>query len=214
MLNILNKIKTFRPLKGFKSSLSSSGLSLNLVQTKSRFSFSTQNTSQHKLENQVEDEDLFETSVPFEDLVEKRVDLQSVIDIEKHKEELIESFRETQMSPLERVTLKQSRLEKKFGPNSQDIINARFTKNIDGLKTHKMYRPFNLGYQYTLDNYQFKDGIDYDVLHRRDEYLATSRLSYLDLRNSYIQNKFKNVLKEDEHFSKYEREYYAEVTEF
>ena len=77
-----------------------------------------------------------------------------------------------------------------------------------------MYTPFHLGYQKALDNYQFKDGIDYDFLHRTDEYLATSRLSYLDLENSHIQSKFKRVLKEGEHYSKYEREYYAEVTEF
>jgi hypothetical protein len=45
------------------------------------------------------------------------------------------------------------------------------------------------------------------VLDRADEYMGLSRLTYLELDNQYVTNKFKYLLDEDEHFSKFEDPY-------
>lgn len=212
MLNILNKIKSFHPLKGKGSSLSVLPYTLNKTQPQLKFPFATLKNQTPAAENNTEVPDVLETSIPFEDLIEKRVDLKELIDLDKQREELIQLFRETQMSPEETVQLKQQRLEEKYQSFAPDMINRRFMIEVDALKSHKIYRPFSFTYQNSLDNYNFRDGNDYHVLQRTDEYHALSRLSYVDMSNSFIQNKLKHLLNPKEHFSKFAGEYETEVS--
>jgi len=155
---------------------------------------------------QVEENSLY--SGDFERLISRRIP--DGIDTEETRKELEKFLLESHKSPRERRAEKLKNLQETYGPNFKHMAEAKYQVVVDALKSFSFCRETRFSFQQPLDSYKFDGNVDYQVLDRNDEVKALSRMSYVELNNGFIRKKFKHVLKEDEHFSKYENEYYAE----
>jgi len=158
------------------------------------------------VESNTEGEGEFQGSV--EELVTKRAPQTSSYDafsIEAQKT-LLETYKTPQQLKEERL----ERMQATFGPNFRRVVESKYSVLIDALHDHKISRSTNFSFQSNLDQYKFADGFDYDVADVLDDAKAISRLSYVDIDNSYIQKKFKYLANDQEHFSKFEHSYIAQ----
>lgn len=141
-------------------------------------------------------------------LAEKVTEIYNPDEMKKIMEKLL---LESHQTPEEFLANQLERLKEYAGPNYKHMVNRTYTAAIDALKERTMQRVIPFNFQNNLDAYKFKDGYDYQVPDRADESKALNRLTTVELGNSYVQNKLKYVLEDDEHFAKYEEEYFAEV---
>lgn len=103
------------------------------------------------------------------------------------------------------------KMQKRFGPNFDRIVNTRFQVEVDALKDRKLVSDSLFNFQNSLEHYKFSNPYDYHVLDRTDEVKALSRLTYVDLENTFIKKKLKYVLDKEEHYSKHQPQNIAEV---
>jgi len=159
------------------------------------------------VESNTESQSEFQGSI--EELITKRAPQTS--DFDTFSIEAERTLLETYKSPQQLKKEKLERMQATFGPNFRRVVGNKYSVLIDALHDHKISRSTNFSFQSNLDQYKFSDGFDYDVADVLDEAKAISRLSYVDIDNSYIQKKFKYFANDQEHFSKFEHSYIAQV---